>query len=136
MKKYEGQLEILEDRRSYSKTDTDATFMRMKDDHIKNRQLTPGYNVQIGTENQFIAGFSVHQTPGDTTTLPVHMDKIKKQMEGILPRNVIADAGYGSEENYEYLEAEEVTAYVKYNTFHKEDSTKWKKDPTKKKLFL
>ena len=131
MEKYENQLGILESRRSYSKTDTDATFMRMKEDHIKNGQLKPGYNVQIGTEAQFITGYSIHQKPGDSTTLPKHIDKIKNQMDGKVPKNVIADAGYGSEENYEFLKSEDITAYVKYNTFHKESSAKWKKDLTK-----
>ncbi len=61
MKKYEMQEELLAKRNSYSKTDTDATFMRMKEDHMRNGQLRPGYNVQIGTENQFIVGYSLHQ---------------------------------------------------------------------------
>ena len=65
MEKYERQEELLAERRSYSKTDTDATFMRMKEDHMKNGQLKPGYNVQVGTENQFVTGFSIHQNPGD-----------------------------------------------------------------------
>lgn len=135
MEKYEDQLEILEERKSYSKTDKDATFMRMKEDHMKNGQLKPGYNVQIGTEEQFITGFSIHQRPGDTATFKEHMKKVKKNMNGQVPKNVIADAGYGSEENYEYLEDEEITGYVKYNTFHKEASKKWKNDPTKVQNF-
>ena len=56
LQKYEAQQEILGDRNSYSKTDPDATFMRMKEDHMRNGQLKPGYNVQMGTENQFIIG--------------------------------------------------------------------------------
>ena len=131
MKKYENQMELLEERRSYSKTDTDATFMRMKDDHMKNGQLKPGYNVQIGVEEQFITGYSIHQNPSDSTTLSKHIDKLKSQMDGNKPKNIIADAGYGSEENYELLESEDITAYIKYNTFHKENSIKWKKDPTR-----
>jgi transposase len=134
MKKYEKQEEILENRRSYSKTDTDATFMRMKEDHMKNGQLKPGYNVQIGTENQFITGYSIHQKPTDWTTLKPHLEQLEEQM-GRLPKNVIADAGYGSEENYEFLEEKNITPYVKYNTFHKENSKKWKEDPTKTQNF-
>jgi hypothetical protein len=135
MEKYENQLEILEDRKSYSKTDTDATFMRMKEDHMKNGQLKPGYNVQIGTEEQFITGYSIHQKPGDTTTLKGHVEQVKERMGGKVPKNIITDAGYGSEENYEYLEGENITAYVKYNTFHKEASKKWQEDPTKVQNF-
>jgi len=136
MAKYENQLEILEERKSYSKTDTDATFMRMKDDHMRNGQLKPGYNVQIGTEEQFITGYSIHQKPGDTTTLKEHVEKVKHHMGGKFPNNIITDAGYGSEENYEFLESENITAYVKYNTFHKESSRKWKNDPTKVQNFI
>ncbi|WP_408010703.1 hypothetical protein ACJROX_10475 [Pseudalkalibacillus sp. A8] len=57
LQKYETQQATFGDRNSYSKTDTDATFIRMKEDHMKNGQLKPGYNVQAGTENQFIVGY-------------------------------------------------------------------------------
>ena len=117
--KYEHQEEILQGRNSYSKTDEDATFMRMKDDHLQNGQLKAGYNIQMGTENQFIVGYSVHQNPGDTGLLIPHLEKVKNQL-GSFPENIIADAGYGSEENYEYLENQDVTGYVKYNLFHRE----------------
>jgi hypothetical protein len=59
--KYEQQRACFGDRNSYSKTDPDATFMRMKEDHMKNGQLKPGYNVQMATENQFILFYSLHQ---------------------------------------------------------------------------
>lgn len=131
MEKYEKQEEILAERRSYSKTDTDATFMRMKEDHMKNGQLKPGYNVQIGTENRFITGFGVYQKAGDSTLVKEHLEHLKSLHNGKLPKNVIADAGYGSEENYEYFLEKNITPYVKYNTFHKEDSSKWKHDVTK-----
>ena len=97
MEKYEKQEEILQERRSYSKTDTDATFMRMKEDHMRNGQLKPGYNVQIGTENQFILGYSVHQRPGDTSCMKPHLEQAREIL-GELPPNIVADAGYGSEE--------------------------------------
>jgi len=129
------QLEILEERKSYSKTDKDATFMMMKEDDMKRGKPKPGYNVQIGTEEQFITGFSIHQKPGDITTLKEHIEKLKKNMSDTLPKNVIADAGYGSEENYEYLEEQEITGYVKYNTFHKEAGKEWKNDPTRVQNF-
>jgi hypothetical protein len=135
MEKYEKQEEILEERRSYSKTDTDATFMRMKEDHMKNGQLKPGYNVQMGTENQFVTGYSVHQKPGDTNCLKPHLEHVKER-QGRLPETIVADAGYGSEENYEYLEGEEAEHYVKYNTFHKEKSKKWQKDVTRVQNWL
>ena len=66
LRRYEEQETIAGDRNSYSKTDNDATFMRMKEDHFENGQAKPGYNIQIGTENQFILGFSIHQGAGDS----------------------------------------------------------------------
>ena len=60
-KEYESKLEILGDRNSYSKTDPDATFMRMKEDAMNNGQTKPGYNVQISTENQFITNYGIER---------------------------------------------------------------------------
>ncbi|MFH1676833.1 MAG: IS1182 family transposase [bacterium] len=126
-KKYEEQEKKLGGRNSYSKTDPDATFMRMKEDHMRNGQLKPGYNVQVGTENRFIVGFSVHQKPTDTTTMIPHLEKLAGTLE-MLPENVIADAGYGSEENYEYLDEMEIGKYVKYNWFDREQKKSFRKD--------
>ncbi|OMF77028.1 transposase, partial [Paenibacillus sp. FSL R7-0333] len=118
---------LLGDRNSFSKTDPEATFMRMKEDHMQNGQLKPGYNLQIGTENQFIVAYSLHQRPGDPRCLEPHLAKTK-QFLGKLPKTVIADAGYGSEENYAYLEKSGIQAVVKYSTYHKEKSKAWKAD--------
>ena len=128
LEKYEKDLKILGKRNSYSKTDEDATFMRLKDDHMQNGQLKPAYNAQISTENQFITYVSIHQTPGDTTTLESHVNGFEKTYEK-KSKEVVADAGYGSEENYEILEEKEITAYVKYNYFHKEQKRTMKKNP-------
>ncbi len=119
MEKYERYEETFEGRNSFSKTDEDATFMCMKEDHMRNRQLKPGYNVQIGTERQFVVGYSLHQRPGDSGCLIPHLEKMQEQI-GRLPEKVIADAGYGSEENYSYLEDQEIDAYVKYGTYDRE----------------
>ena len=127
LKKYEEQEKILNGRNSYSKTDTDATFMRMKEDHMLNGQLKPGYNVQIGTENQFILNYSIHQDAGDTSTLVDNLEKFKMLYKKY-PNRVIADSGYGSEENYEYLKEKEIDGYVKYNYFHKEQKKSFKKE--------
>jgi transposase len=127
-KKYEDQERKLAGRNSYSKTDVDATFMRMKDDYMKNGQLKPGYNLQMGTEGQFVVGFSVHQRPGDPGCLVPHLQGVKDKL-GRLPKNVIADSGYGSEENYAYLEQEQLGSYVKYNTFGKEQRARYKPNP-------
>src|SRR5690606_39708634 len=74
LEKYEQQLATLGERNSYSKTDVDATFMRLKDDHMQNGQLKPAYNTQISTEEQFITHYSIHQSAGDTTTLKDHLE--------------------------------------------------------------
>lgn len=130
LEQYEQSLETLGERNSYSKTDPDATFMRMKDDHMGNGQLKPAYNAQISTENQFITHVSLHQKPNDTTTLEPHLDGFEEAYQK-QSKEVVADAGYGSEENYEMLENKGVAAYVKYNYFHKEQ-----KRPTRNNPFL
>jgi transposase len=124
--KYEEQEKIFQGRNSFAKTDPDATFMRMKEDHMRNGQLKPGYNVQIGTEGQFVVGYSLHQRPGDTSCLIPHLEKVRKQI-GKLPKRVIGDAGYGSEENYTYLERKGVEGYLKYSTFDQEQKRSWRK---------
>jgi len=127
LEKYENQLETLKTRNSYSKTDTDATFMRMKEDHMKNGQLKPAYNPQISTENQFITHYSIHQTPGDTTTLKQHLESFE-QLHNKQSKTVVSDAGYGSEENYEFMEQNDIEAFVKYNYFHMEQKRAFKKN--------
>ena len=128
LKKYEQYEEILGDRKNFSKTDHDATFMRMKEDHMKNGQLKPGYNIQIGTEDQFILGYSIHQNRTDTGCLIDHLEDIK-HLNGKVPETIIADAGYGSEENYLYLYSNGHDPYIKFNTYHKEQLKKTKQDP-------
>lgn len=91
----------------------------MKEDHMKNGQLKPAYNEQIGTENQFIVHYDFFPNPTDTLTFIPFMEGFKQNYEQ-LPDKVCADSGYGSEENYEYLENNEIESYVKYNYFHKE----------------
>ncbi len=128
LEKYEKQLAALGERNSYSKTDVDATFMRLKDDHMQNGQLKPAYNTQISTEQQFITHYSIHQTAGDTTTLREHLDSFEEHYES-QSDVVVADAGYGSEENYEMLESKEIEGYVKYSYFHKEQKRAQKNNP-------
>lgn len=110
------RLEELGDRGSLSKTDPQATFMRMKQDHMGNGQLKPGYNLQISTHDQFVVNYSLHQRPTDTTTLPGHLEQ-HRSAYGRMPKSVCADAGYGSEENYALLEKEQVEACVKFPRF-------------------
>ncbi|MBK5269453.1 MAG: IS1182 family transposase [Bacteroidia bacterium] len=120
--RYEQQEKILGDRRSsYSKTDEDATFMRMKEDHMRNGQLKPAYNLQVSSNNQYITNYSLHQNTTDTNTLISHLEQFKQQYQQT-PEVVTADAGYGSEENYQYLEQNNIEAYVKYNQFDREQN--------------
>jgi transposase len=120
--KYEQQEAIMGgQRKSFSKTDTDATFMRMKEDHMKNGQLKPAYNLQVSSNNQYIAHYSIHQATTDTTTLKEHLTDFKSEHQ-ITPTDLTADAGYGSEENYAYLEQNNITAYVKHNQFDREQN--------------
>ena len=129
--KYEEQERKLAGRNSYAKTDVDATFMRMKEDHMRNGQLKPGYNIQMGTENQFVVGFSLHQQAGDATCLIPHLEKLKGWL-GRLPANIGADAAYGNEANYAYLAEENVLGnFLKYNSFDREQKPRYKPDPFK-----
>ena len=116
---YDQKLETLGDRNSYSKTDKDATFMRMKEDAMNNGQTKPGYNLQIGTENQFITDFGIFQTPGDPFTMIPFFNSFFDRY-GRMPHTGVADSGYGSEENYRFMEETGIEAFVKYNMLHKE----------------
>ena len=128
MAEYDHKKEVLGSRNSYSKSDEDATFMRMKEDAMLNGQLKPGYNVQISTENQFITNYGIYQRPTDTGTLIDYLESFKERY-GIKSKEVVADAGYGSEQNYNYMLENEMVPYVKYNYFHKEQKRKQRNNP-------
>lgn len=134
LRKYEVQKGILGERNSFSKTDHDATFMRMKDDHMKNGQLKAGYNVQLATQNQFIVGYKLFQNPGDTRCFQPFMEKLFTSLPKV-PKQVVADAGYASEENYLFALGEEkeprFELLAPYNTYLKEKTRKFKKDISK-----
>ena len=125
--RYNRQQGEMGHRNSMSRTDPDATFMRMKDDHMQNGQLKPGYNLQASSNNQFIVNYTLAQTTADTTTLIDHLEEHQESF-GQHPEIVTADAGYGSEQNYAYLEDQDIEAFVKYNYFHKEQKQQ-KKQP-------
>ena len=125
---YESQKETLGQRNSLSKTDPDATFMRMKEDAMNNGQTKPGYNLQIGTENQFILDYALFPNPGDTLTYIPFMESFAERYDR-LPQTEVADSGYGSEENYRFMEENGIEAYVKYNMFHKEQRMHYAPDP-------
>ena len=124
---YDGRLKTMGGRNSCSKTDPDATFMRMKEDAMNNGQTKPGYNLQIGTENQFITDFGLFPNPGDTLTMMSFLGSFSSRYSRV-PGEVCADSGYGSEENYAFMEANGMEAYVKYNYFHKEQKRDFRND--------
>ncbi len=114
---YEERIEQMDGRNSMSKTDPDATFMRLKEDHMKNGQTKPAYNLQIATENQFILHADLYPNANDVLTLPHFLTTFHENYNKY-PAAVVADGGYGSEENYEFLMKRLSTPYIKYNHFH------------------
>ena len=127
LSEYDSHLETLGERNSYSKTDPDATFMRMKEDAMNNGQTKPGYNLQIATENQFITDFMLFPNPTDTLTMIPFLSSFSDRY-GHYAEETCADSGYGSEENYAFMEAHDMEAYVKYNLFHKEQKRAFQQD--------
>ena len=129
-KKYEDYNDTFNGRNSFSKTDKDATFMCMKEDAMKNRVLKPGYNLQIGTNNQFVIGYDIFPNPSDSRTLRPFLESIATLN---LFSSIVADAGYGSEENYTYVVDEwEKDAVIAYGMHHKEQKKAFKNDPTRR----
>jgi len=128
LKQYARQQKILKGRNSYSKTDPGATFMRMKEDHMRNGQLKPGYNAQISTSNQFVVNYTLHTNPTDTKTLIPHL-KAHKELYGHLPQVQVTDAGYGSQENYQYLDKQQIEAYVKPTDFDRKQRRQYHPNP-------
>ena len=134
LSEYNQHLETLGERNSYSKTDKDATFMRMKEDAMNNGQTKPGYNLQIGTEKQFITDFAFFPNPTDTLTYIPFMESFKNRYSKY-PSTEIADSGYGSEENYRFMEERGIEAFVKYNRFHIEQRPRYVQDPFRSENF-
>ena len=110
---YENSLKIMgESRNSYSKTDPDATFMRMKDDHMRNGQLKPAYNVQIAVNSEYITGVDVFSNRTDFGTLVPFLKQLQHHHETKYAE-VTADAGYESLDNYLYLEDNGQLSFIK-----------------------
>lgn len=118
--KYEEQQAILGSRNSYSKTDPDATMMRMKGTD----ELRPGYNTQISSENQFVVNYNVDQNASDSACFVKHVKKIANRGDDFIPETYVGDSGYGSEENYDELENAGIDNYLKYPSFYSEQQTK------------
>lgn len=129
MERYEAQTAIAHGRASYSKTDPDATFMRMKEDH-HNNNATPraAYNIQMTTSNQYVIGVSAHQTSTDAALAIPHLTYLNN-LYRYLPPVLCADAGYGSHETYLWLEAANIKALVAHNESHRLTKKKYRDDP-------
>lgn len=126
--KYKECYEIMgKGRNSYSKTDIEATFMRMKEDHMKNGQLKPAYNVQIAVENYFIIHSYISNDRTDYNTLIPVLEKHNRAF-GYYPEDVTADSGYCSEKNLLYLKEHDITSYIKLQTHEQMKTRAYKKD--------
>ena len=128
LESYRKHLEIMGDyRNSYSKTDHDATFMRMKEDHMKNGQLKPAYNIQLASASGFIIGENISHHPSDMYTLKPFLKDLLEKYPNKLNR-IVADAGYESEENYVFLAENNLTSYIKPSNYEKSKTRKYKKE--------
>jgi hypothetical protein len=121
---YERDIRILDGRNSYSKTDHDATFMRMKEDHMRNGQLKPGYNVVIGVDAEYIVEAMVSQDRSDSKTLIPFMERVRR----FRYQKIVGDAGFESEENYTYLEENGQMAFIKPANYEQSKTKKYKSD--------
>ena len=135
LQEYNTDLKIIGSKRnSYSKTDHDATFMHMKEDHMRNSQLKPGYNVQIGVSNEYIMVIDAYQNGSDQKTFKPLLEKYNIMYDRY-PLYPVADAGYGSFDNYSYCIEKGMELYQKYGMWSKERETKFKKQIYKQENF-
>ena len=125
---YFSHLGKLGDRNSFSKTDVDATFMHMKEDYMRNGQLKPGYNIQIGVESEYIVGVGAFSNRSDVNTLIPFLNRIKSHTNRSFER-IIADAGYESSENYLYLEENGQECFIKPTNYEISKKRSYKTNP-------
>ena len=129
--KYKECFEIMgKDRNSYSKTDLESTFMRMKEDHMLNGQLKPAYNVQIAVENYFIIHGYVSNDRTDYNTLIPVLEKHFTAFDEKL-KEVTADSGYCSEKNLLFLKEHNIDSYIKLQDHEKRKTKAYKEDISK-----
>ena len=124
LKTYAHHIEVCgEERNSYSKTDHDATFMRLKRDYMGNDQLLPAYNLQTAVCDEYIAAVDVKPYASDMECFVPLLEKFNKSY-GHYPKYPVADAGYGSYNNYLYCEEHGMEKYMKFTMFKKETTDK------------
>ncbi len=126
-KKYNHQIHICGGRNSYSKTDHDATFMRLKEDAMGNGQLKPAYNLQHGVDSEYITWLTIGPQPTDTTTLIPFLKDAEEHLE-FKYKNITTDAGYESEENYAFLEENGQLSYIKPANYEISKTRRYKND--------
>lgn len=122
--KYESYQDTFDGRNSFSKTDKDATFMHMKEDHMRNAQLKPGYNIQFAVEGEYITGVDVSSERSDQLTLIPLLNRM--EANGVVYQDVTCDAGYESEENYTYFENSKTECYIKPQNYERSKTKKFK----------
>ena len=127
LKKYNQEIHICGERNSYSKTDHDATFMRMKEDAMGNGQLKPAYNLQHGVDSEYITWLTIGPQPTDTTTLIPFLKDAERHLN-FKYKNITADAGYESEENYLFLETNGQLSYIKPANYEISKTRKYRND--------
>lgn len=127
MIEYIQKLHICGSRNSYSKTDHDATFMRMKEDSMRNGQLKPGYNLQFGINSGYVAWLTLSPSPTDNRTLPHFLDSLQKTLKFHFD-TVVADAGYESEQNYSYLKEHGIRSMIKPSNYEISKTRKYRED--------
>lgn len=123
--KYAKYQSAFNGRNSFSKTDPDATFMHMKEDHMRNAQLKPGYNVQLGVEGEYITGVHVSSDRSDQPALIPLLENMTRHL-GRRYEDVTADAGYESEENYTYFDNISTECYIKPQNYERSKTRKFK----------
>ena len=126
-KEYNQKIHICGERNSYSKTDHDATFMRMKEDAMGNGQLKPAYNLQHGVDSEYITWLTIGPQPTDTTTLIPFLKDAEEHLK-FKYTNITADAGYESEENYLFLEGNGQLSYIKPANYEISKTCKYRND--------
>ena len=127
LKEYNHKIAMCGNRNSYSKTDTDATFMRMKEDAMLNGQLKPAYNLQHGVDSEYVTWVGIYPNPTDTLTLIPFLKDMEKY-QSFKYKNIVADAGYESEENYVFIESNGQSGYIKPQNYELSKTRKFKKD--------
>ena len=103
--------------------------MRMKKDYMGNDQLLPGYNIQFGVCDEYIAVYDVKQYASDMDCFKPLMEKFHR-IYGKYPEYPVTDAGYGSFNNYLYCEEHGMGKYMKFTMYEKESKNiKYHNDP-------